>query len=161
MLGFLFQLVAPTGFEPAISALRGRRPKPLDDGTTLFGWGGRSRTLTYGTRNRCPTIRRHPNGLTMTRLNILVILSSCVKHQFPPFLDLKQNTRSIQNFDSHSTKNFAKVRVLREQVDLHRIQSKHKYNTGDLIILKYSWRLQPINGAHCQVNGLRALIYVF
>ena len=31
MLGFLFQLVAPTGFEPAISALRGRRPKPLDD----------------------------------------------------------------------------------------------------------------------------------
>ena len=34
MLGFLFQLVAPTGFEPAISALRGRRPKPLDDGAT-------------------------------------------------------------------------------------------------------------------------------
>lgn len=26
------------------------------------GWGGRSRTLTYGTRNRCPTIRRHPNN---------------------------------------------------------------------------------------------------
>ncbi len=25
-------LVAPTGFEPATSALRGRRPKPLDDG---------------------------------------------------------------------------------------------------------------------------------
>ena len=24
------------------------------------GWGGRSRTPTYGTRNRCPTIRRHP-----------------------------------------------------------------------------------------------------
>ena len=24
-------LVASTGFEPAISALRGRRPKPLDD----------------------------------------------------------------------------------------------------------------------------------
>ena len=31
-LGFL---VAPTGFEPATSALRGRRPKPLDDGATL------------------------------------------------------------------------------------------------------------------------------
>ena len=30
-LGFL---VAPTGFEPATSALRGRRPKPLDDGAT-------------------------------------------------------------------------------------------------------------------------------
>ena len=28
-------LVAPTGFEPATSALRGRRPKPLDDGATL------------------------------------------------------------------------------------------------------------------------------
>ncbi len=25
-------MVAPTGFEPATSALRGRRPKPLDDG---------------------------------------------------------------------------------------------------------------------------------
>ena len=25
-------LVAPTGFEPATFALRGRRPKPLDDG---------------------------------------------------------------------------------------------------------------------------------
>ena len=36
---FLFQLVAPTGFEPAISALRGRRPKPLDDGAMLWlGW---------------------------------------------------------------------------------------------------------------------------
>ena len=29
-------LVAPTGFEPATSALRGRRPKPLDDGATYF-----------------------------------------------------------------------------------------------------------------------------
>ena len=28
----LGNLVAPTGFEPATSALRGRRPKPLDDG---------------------------------------------------------------------------------------------------------------------------------
>ena len=27
-------MVAPTGFEPATSALRGRRPKPLDDGAT-------------------------------------------------------------------------------------------------------------------------------
>ena len=29
---FKILLVAPTGFEPATSALRGRRPKPLDDG---------------------------------------------------------------------------------------------------------------------------------
>ena len=60
----VFNVVASTGFEPAISALRGRRPKPLDDEAIckrLNGWGGRSRTLTYGTRNRCPTIRRHPN----------------------------------------------------------------------------------------------------
>ena len=28
----LLCLVAPTGFEPATFALRGRRPKPLDDG---------------------------------------------------------------------------------------------------------------------------------
>ncbi len=30
-MGRLEILVASTGFEPAISALRGRRPKPLDD----------------------------------------------------------------------------------------------------------------------------------
>ena len=36
----VFQLVAPTGFEPAISALRGRRPKPLDDGAMLAGVEG-------------------------------------------------------------------------------------------------------------------------
>ena len=33
-------LVASTGFEPAISALRGRRPKPLDDGAMLAGVEG-------------------------------------------------------------------------------------------------------------------------
>ncbi len=32
------QLVAPAGFEPAISALRGLRPRPLDDGATLRDW---------------------------------------------------------------------------------------------------------------------------
>ncbi len=37
-------LVAPTGFEPATSALRGRRPKPLDDGATV-----RSQVYTKGT----------------------------------------------------------------------------------------------------------------
>ena len=29
-------LVAPKGFEPSTSALRGRRPKPLDDGATWW-----------------------------------------------------------------------------------------------------------------------------
>ena len=28
-------MVLPTGFEPAISDVRGRRPKPLDDGSML------------------------------------------------------------------------------------------------------------------------------
>ena len=56
-------LAARTGFEPVISALRGRRPKPLDERAIIcaIGWGGRSRTLTDGTRIRCPTIRRHPS----------------------------------------------------------------------------------------------------
>ena len=31
------RLVAPAGFEPAVSALRGLRPGPLDDGAT-FRW---------------------------------------------------------------------------------------------------------------------------
>ena len=31
------ELVAPAGFEPAISALRGLRPRPLDDGAA-YGW---------------------------------------------------------------------------------------------------------------------------
>ena len=58
-------LVARTGFEPVISALRGRRPEPLDE-RAKNGWGGRSRTLTYGTRNRCPAIRRHPKVMRVT-----------------------------------------------------------------------------------------------
>ncbi len=33
-----YSLVAPTRFELAISALRGRRPKPLDDGAMWLGW---------------------------------------------------------------------------------------------------------------------------
>ena len=31
--------VAPAGFEPAISALRGLRPRPLDDGATFLVGG--------------------------------------------------------------------------------------------------------------------------
>ena len=29
------EMVAPAGFEPAISALKGPRPRPLDDGASL------------------------------------------------------------------------------------------------------------------------------
>ena len=38
VLGRTGVLVAPAGFEPAISALRGLRPRPLDDGATLRDW---------------------------------------------------------------------------------------------------------------------------
>ena len=64
-------MVARTGFEPVISALRGRCPRPLDErATCFFGWDRGSRTPTDGTRNRCPTIRRYPNALITLRRKI-------------------------------------------------------------------------------------------
>ena len=57
-------VVARTRFELVISALRGRRPKPLDERAICSkcnGWDGGSRTPIDGTRIRCPAIRRHPN----------------------------------------------------------------------------------------------------
>ena len=52
-------LVAPTGFEPATSALRGRRPKPLDDGATWAlheaGRRGASRPGFLGSSDRIRT----------------------------------------------------------------------------------------------------------
>ena len=68
-------MVAWRGFEPPISALRGRRPKPLDD-QAKNGWGGRSRTLTYGTRNRCPAIRRHPSDLCALAARVGILRTS-------------------------------------------------------------------------------------
>lgn len=63
-------LVARTGFEPVISALRGRRPEPLDERakseTSAHGWDGGSRTPIDGTRIRCPAIRRHPKVMRVT-----------------------------------------------------------------------------------------------
>ena len=56
-------VVARTRFELVISALRGRRPKPLDERAICSkcnGWDGGSRTPIDGTRIRCPAIRRHP-----------------------------------------------------------------------------------------------------
>ena len=35
----VYWLVAPAGFEPAISALRGLRPSPLDDGANVLVGG--------------------------------------------------------------------------------------------------------------------------
>ena len=58
-------MVARTRFELVISALRGRRPEPLDERAIWCnagdGWDGGSRTPIDGTRIRCPAIRRHPN----------------------------------------------------------------------------------------------------
>ena len=65
-------LVARTGFEPVISALRGRRPEPLDErakkreASSAYGWDGGSRTPIDGTRIRCPAIRRHPKVMRVT-----------------------------------------------------------------------------------------------
>ena len=59
----LSAVVARTGFEPVISALRGRCPWPLDERATLGqhgGWGSRIRTSTYRSRVCRPTIRRIP-----------------------------------------------------------------------------------------------------
>ena len=66
-VGALQSLVARTRFELVISALRGRRPKPLDERAICSkcnGWDGGSRTPIDGTRIRCPAIRRHPSGIT-------------------------------------------------------------------------------------------------
>ena len=58
-------LVAHTGFEPVISALRGRCPWPLDECATqgqYSGWGSRIRTSAYRSRVCRPTARRIPNS---------------------------------------------------------------------------------------------------
>ncbi len=51
------QMVAPAGFEPAISALKGRRPGPLDDGAT------RAEVYQRASRDRCGRgLRRIPES---------------------------------------------------------------------------------------------------
>jgi hypothetical protein len=49
----------------------------------LYGWAGRSRTLTDGTRIRCPTIRRHPNlaNSAAAQVDILGLIYKLVKNQ--------------------------------------------------------------------------------
>ena len=46
---------SPEQIRTAVTALRGRRPRPLDDGAVLVyeRSGGRTRTLNNGTRTRC------------------------------------------------------------------------------------------------------------
>lgn len=68
-------MVARTGFEPVIFALRGRCPKPLDERAIMAlagrGWDGESRTPVDGTRIRCPTTRRHPNVVCPPSVDVL------------------------------------------------------------------------------------------
>ena len=66
-------LVARTGFEPVISALRGRCPWPLDERATRSakignGWGSRIRTSAYRSRVCRPTTRRIPNCANFIRI---------------------------------------------------------------------------------------------
>ena len=70
------------------------------------GWGGRSRTPTYGTRNRCPTIRRHPIDFSMmqpfselqARMVILRNLSPFVK-----YIELDFTFSQIQRFSASAS----------------------------------------------------------
>ena len=104
------QLVARTGFEPVISALRGRRPEPLDERAvsiwrTATGWDGGSRTPIDGTRIRCPAIRRHPNwllsALLCARKNITGVPASVQPFSFENLKDVyriwKQQVNEVPN----------------------------------------------------------------
>ena len=59
------------GIRTRVTAVRGRRPRPLDECATSEGimpdpggWGRRIRTPATGARTRRPTARRSPNGPT-------------------------------------------------------------------------------------------------
>ncbi len=58
-------LVAHTGFEPVIFALRGRCPGPLDECATLIGWGSWARTRASRFRVWRPTARRIPKRIAI------------------------------------------------------------------------------------------------
>ena len=61
----LFLIGSPDGIRIRVSAVRGRCPRPLDDGAVSLrepGWGRRTRTLASGARTRRPTTRRSPSG---------------------------------------------------------------------------------------------------
>ena len=58
-------IVPGAGYPQALDSLIGqmplRRQRPRPIGRGLSGWGRRIRTPTYGSRVRCPTVRRAPN----------------------------------------------------------------------------------------------------
>ena len=95
---FIGELVAHTGFEPVISALRGRCPRPLDECATLqtSGWGEWIRTTVGRFRVCCPTTRRLPTGA------VAPILSPNTKkdgglsaEDIPPSLQVHANSREM------------------------------------------------------------------
>jgi hypothetical protein len=55
------KLVAPAGFEPAISALRGLRPRPLDDGAALV----------FARDGANPDASKHQLRLSLSPLNAI------------------------------------------------------------------------------------------
>ena len=84
------RVVAHTGFEPVISALRGRCPWPLDECATQgqfhSGWGSRIRTSAYRSRICRPTTRRIPNWLFILPTGGGCIKSIWVSRCGPPLL---------------------------------------------------------------------------
>ena len=72
-------MVAPTGFEPATSALRGRRPKPLDDGATLAGVEGVEPSHTAPETAVLPL---DDTPVTQARVRILKARKQAVKDNF-------------------------------------------------------------------------------
>ncbi len=51
---------SPNGTRTRVVGVRGRYPRPLDDGT-IFGWGKRIRTSINGARTRRPAVERSPS----------------------------------------------------------------------------------------------------
>ena len=55
-------MVAPAGFEPAISALRGLRPGPLDDGAKLRSPAESSKTPNHKRTDGLPCLNPGPSA---------------------------------------------------------------------------------------------------
>lgn len=66
---------SPNGDRTRVSGVRGRYPRPLDDGTV--GWGTRIRTSVNGTRTRRIAPIRSPSNLL-----ILLILAEKSRENF-------------------------------------------------------------------------------
>ena len=93
-------LVAHTGFEPVISALRGRCPWPLDEcatharsARTAPGWGSRIRTSAYRSRVCRPTTRRIPIDRSPSYQDFTsLLLSSQGQRKVHVLLDFMRDT---------------------------------------------------------------------